>query len=294
MSGPATPDRTRRRIGTAMRSIALVGVIAAVVVTIALWQFVGDLDRNLERSLVIGEDASATLTETIDVAEEVVASVDAGLVSLATTLDTVDGAVDDGAGVASSTASLAGSLPESFDDIDTALATVESLGTTIDTALRGASRIPLGPDYDPDVPLPEAISSLRSAFDPIGDDLDSIAGELESFAGESETLRADLAAVSADLARTQLALADSQELLDRYRTSAEEAQELAIASRADLGRSLGWARLAVVLIGLVMLTAQLVPWWLGGRLRRNDFGDDPDAGRGDDVHTGVARAGSGV
>jgi hypothetical protein len=275
--GERRPGDRDRRVGVWMRAIAVFGVVVSVVVSASLWQFLGDLDRNLNQSLVIGEDAATTLRETIDVADEIVASLDTGLTTLGRTLETVDRAVADSSGVAASTATLASTLPDSFDDIDAALATVESLSGAIDGALRGASRIPLGPDYDPEVPLPTAVADLRAAFEPIGDDLAVIAGELEAFADGSDGLQRDIGDVRADLERTQTALADSSRLLDRYRVAADDARELAASSRSDLDRSLAWARLAVVLVGLLLAAMQFVPWWLGGRLLANrDASADPD------------------
>jgi hypothetical protein len=265
-----TDGHRRRRFGRVLQAIAVFGAVAAVVITASLWRFVGDLDRNLEQSLVIGEDASTTLIETLDVADEVVDSVDAGLVSLGATLRTIEQLIGDSGGVAASTASLAAALPESFDDVDAALATVESLSGAIDAALRGASRIPLGPDYDPAVPLPDAVGNLRDAFEPIGAELDEIAVELDAFAEGSVDLADEVTGVGDELERTRLALSDSRALLDQYRVSARDARDLAISSRTDLDRSLTWARVAAVLIGLVIASAQVVPWWLGARLRRAD------------------------
>lgn len=270
------------RAGAVMRSIAVAGVVVAVVVSVVGWRFVNDLDRDLEQSLTIGEDASATLSETIDVADDLIRALDDGLATLSVTLDTVDQTVTDTADLAEATASLAGTLPESFDDVDAALATVESLSGAIDAALRGLSRVPLGPDYDPAVSLPDAVDNLRAAFQPIGDDLDAIAVELATFADGSGELGDRLATVKSDVDRTRRALVDSGQLLDEYRATADRAGELAVSSRADLRRSFQWARVALVLIGLLIAVSQYVPWWLGARLRDArplEIADDATADR---------------
>jgi ABC-type transporter Mla subunit MlaD len=250
-----------------MRALALFGLVTAVVVPVVAWRFLVDLDRDLDQSLAIGEDAAATLSETIDVAADVIAALDDGLGTLAATLRTLDDTLTDTSELATTTSSLAASLPASFDDIDAALATVESLSGTIDAALRGVSRVPFGPDYDPDVPLPEAVAGLRAAFGPIGDDLATIAVELDGFARGSADLSDRTVEVRADLERTRLALADSSRLLDAYRDAAERAGEIATSSRADLRHSFRWVRFAIVLVGILIALSQYVPWWLGTRLR---------------------------
>lgn len=265
------------RAGVVMRVIAVVGVVLGIAVTFVGWRFLGDLERNLDQSLAIGEDGAATLSETIDVADDVVASLDEGLTTLGVTLETVESTLSDSAGVAQVTADLAAALPRSFEDVDAALGTVESLSSAIDTALRGASRIPLGPDYDPAIPLPEAVGNLRTAFEPIGADLRSISDELAAFADGSGNLRTRIDAVQADLERTRTALIDSRRLLDEYRSTADRAGELAAASREDFAQSLGWSRIAMVLLGIFIAVAQFIPWWLGGKLRRNGADVPADA-----------------
>ena len=255
-----------RTAGRAMQAVAVFGVVTSVVVAVVAWQFLHNLHRNLDRSLVIGEDAAATLTETIDVADDVIVALDDGLATIGEALEALASTGSATTEVAASTAELAASLPETFDEVDAALATVEALGGTIDGALRTASRLPLGPDYDPDVPFPDAVGGLRDALTPLGDDLDAIAVELDGFAEESVTVGDALTDVRLDVQRTQAALAESDRLLDRYRDTAVQAEELARVSRADADRSLVLARLALVPLTLLILVSQFVPWWLGRRL----------------------------
>ena len=70
-----------------------------------------------------------------------------------------------------------------------------------------------------------------------------------------------------DLERTRAALATSAGLLDAYRDTAERAGALASASRQDLERSFVWARIAAVVMAILIAVSQYVPWWLGSRLR---------------------------
>lgn len=251
---------------TSFRAIAVFGVVTGLVLGVTGWLFLTDLDENLDQSLQIGEAASASVLETIDVAETLIESLDAGLETVGATLGAVGSSLGDTAGVASTTASLSATLPQSFDDIDVALSTVESLSGLIDSTLSGLSSVPFGPDYDPEVPLPTAIGNLREAFDPIGDDLARLTTELQTFADGSDDVGARIDAVRADLVDTRAALADSATLLDDYRSTASDAGQLATSSRGDMSRAFTLARLAVVLLALFVVVAQFVPWWLAGRL----------------------------
>ena len=255
---------TSRAAATCFRVIAAFGVVTGVLLGVTGWVFLSELDETLDESLQIGVSASASVLETIDVAESLIESLDAGLVTVGATLGAVESSLGDTAGVASTTASLSATLPESFDDIDVALSTVESLSAVIDSTLSGLSSVPFGPDYDPEVPLPEAVGNLREAFDPIGDDLTRLTTELQTFADGSADVSAQIDAVRADLTDTRMALADSAALLDDYRSTASDAGQLAASSRGDMSRAFTLARLAVLALGLFVVVAQFVPWWLAG------------------------------
>jgi len=249
-----------------MQALAVFGVVVAVVGSIVGWRFLGDLEQNAARSLEIGEDAATTLRETIDVADRMVATIDDGLVTVTATLETVDATIDDVAGVADSTAAVAESLPATFDDIDVALETVESLGGAVDGALRGLSSLPFGPSYDPGVSFPDAVGGVRMALEPLGDELAGISEDLGGFAEGRGELHQQVDDLVTDIAESRGALDDTAMLLDDYGAAAEQAREVALSSRQDLGRSLGWMRLVVVLLGVLLAATQFVPWWLGTRL----------------------------
>jgi hypothetical protein len=68
-----------QRAPTILRSIAVAGVLIAIIGTVVVWVFLADLEDTTERSLLIGEQATVTLNETIDVADQVLKAVDDGL-----------------------------------------------------------------------------------------------------------------------------------------------------------------------------------------------------------------------
>jgi uncharacterized protein YoxC len=249
-----------------MQLLAVFGVIVAIVGGMVGWRFLGDLGRNADRSLRIGEDAATALRRTIDVADRTVVALGDGLVTVTMTLQTVDGTIDDVGRLAGATASLTETLPATLDDVDGALATVETLAGTVDGALGAVSALPFGPDYEPDVPFPDAIAGVRTALDPLADDLGELSAELTDVAERPAELHDRVDALVADIDASRRALDDAALLLDDYAATAEQARDLAITSRDDLDRSLSWMRVVLVLLGLLLAAAQLVPWWLGSRL----------------------------
>lgn len=253
--------------GRVMRAIAIGGVVVSVVLSLVAWQFLGDLERNVDQSLRIGEEAADTLSETIDLAAEVIAAVDSGIVTLDRALDALGRGLGDTTDVASATSQLSVHVADGVDDVDVALAELESLTATIDSTLRSLSQLPLAPDYDPAVSYPDAIAAIREAFGPIEADMRELATGLDAFTASSSDVTADLAALASDLADARTALADSDRLLDRYRTAAAEAGALAGASRDDFERSMWWARFTALVLGIWLIAAQYVPWWLSRQAR---------------------------
>jgi ABC-type transporter Mla subunit MlaD len=255
-----------RRAPTILRSIAVAGVLVAIIGTIVIWVFLSDLEETTDRSLLIGEQAAVTLEDTIDVAGQVLDAVDEGLLTVQSSLSTLDDVLQSTAGLADATGSLSATLPTSFDNIDAALATVQNLGETVDSTLAALSSLPFGPDYNPAVPFPEAVGDLRQALDPISAQLTTISGELQNFASGSDDLTAQIDTLSADVARTRDALSGTDDLLAQYRQATTEAGQLAADTRDQLSGSMTRMRITLVALALLLALSQFVPWTLAALL----------------------------
>ena len=257
------------RTRTVLRSIAVLGLVVSVVGTVIVWQFLGDLERNTERSLLIGEEAATTLVDTVDVADEVVQGLDEGLATLESTFQALDLVIVSTVDVASSTAALAGELPAQLEEVDRGFASLQSIGETVDNTLSALSDIPFGPDYDPDGSFTDSIREIRASMEPLQEDLAAIATELSTFADGSGGLQRQLRSLAADVDRTRAALDGTDSLLDRYRDTAEEARQLAASSRPDLADSMTATRWVVVLVALLIAVSQVIPWVVAD-LRRSE------------------------
>lgn len=249
-----------QRAPTMLRSIAIAGVVVAIIGTVVIWVFLGDLEDTTDRSLLIGEQATITLNETIDVAEQVLSAVDDGLVTVQATLGTLDDVLQSTAGLADATGSLSAALPATFDNIDAALATVQNLAETVDSTLSALSSLPFGPDYNPDVPFPDAIGNLRGALEPISQQLTTISAELQDFAAGSGDLNAEIDSLVADVERTRDALAGTDDLLAQYRQTTTEAGQLAAETRDNLSGSVLRMRIVLIALALLLALSQFVPW----------------------------------
>jgi hypothetical protein len=122
--------------------------------------------------------------------------------------------------------------------------------------------LPFGPDYDPDVPFPDAVADLRSALDPIAQDLTSISTELQNFASGSGDMTSQIDSLQSDVRRTRAALSGTDDLLAEYREATTEAGLLAAETRDQLSGSMTRMRIVLIALAALLALSQFVPWTL--------------------------------
>ena len=142
------------------------------------------------------------------------------------------------------------------------------VGSTIDTVLSTLSRVPLGPDYDPDQGFGETVDQLSADLDPLAASLGEVGEGLRSATPDLEALQDDLVRLSAEARTIRTELSGSDDLLAQYRENVAAARSLAEGTRNDIDTDLGWFRLLVVVAGVNFAFAQIVPFWEGRRLLR--------------------------
>ena len=259
--GRAHGERRVERAPTLLRVIPIIGLVVAIGGTIVIWVFLDDLETTSDRSLLIGQQATTALTETIDVAGQVLDAVDGGLATVQESLGTIDDVLQSTAGVAGAVGSMAANLPPGFAAIDSSLATLEGLATTIDSTLTSISGLPIVPDYNPKVPFSEAVGNLRDAITPIAD-IGTVSTELQDFAAGSGDLSSQLDSLAADVQNTRDALSGTDALLEQYRVATTEANQLATDTRNELAGSMDRMRVLIIALGLLLVLFQFVPWTL--------------------------------
>ena len=258
----------RRALGRTVMVAAVVAAISCVVGIVVAWRLVGDLRQNTNSSLLIARDTLMTVDDTLDVADSIVESVDGGLDTVRTSLGTVSTSVEDGAAALDVVADLAESLPPNLEGIDTALGGLQSAAEVVDDVLREVSNVPFGPDYDPEQDLGSAVDAVRSDLEPISTSLMESSDSLRDLSGSSDELLQRLDELAGDLDEIDQSLADSQELIDRYRTSTNEALVLASTLQEDLDRDVRWSRALIVTLGLAIAVGQIAPFRVGRELAR--------------------------
>lgn len=262
----------QRRAGRTMVAVGLVGAIVAVAGTISGWLFVGQLGTATDDSLEVTIETLAAVDDTIDLAADVLGSTTDAVDALAGTLNAVSGSFDSGTTAIVDIAGLADTVGPSIEEAATAVQRLETVGSDIDGVLGALSNIPFGPDYDPSAGLGETFGSVADALAPLPDQLSTTAQSLTDFTDSAGELQDQLDELAASVQSVSNDLVASDELVDQYRASVDDARTLATDARDDLANNVLFMRIFIILGGITFAVSQIVPLWMGRSLL-----DDADA-----------------
>jgi len=259
---------------------AVVGILAAVVGQVVI----GDVNKSVDDSLVLTNKALDVVVDSINQTSTIVDTVKSGVESIGATLSTVTSSVDQtSTAIDNSTQFIGGSLPDALDAVSNVLPTIQSVASSIDDALRFASRAPFGPNYNPAKPFDETIGELATAIHPLPDQLRSLSKDFAGLNSSSQAISTQLGTLAGNVHLLDQQLGQVSTLVDRYSKTATEAKFLTAVSRSRLATSVRTARILLVLLGVMFALGQIVPIWLGLELMRSPDGPPLPIAELDDV-----------
>jgi hypothetical protein len=272
-----------RAAGTAMLIVGGFGVLVGLIGIVVGRQLVTELEQSVDESLVLTTEALESVGDTIDVARRVVDTVDDALSTVGDVTTEITGSLEAAQRVLAQVASATGGqFPDGLESVTNTLPTLVGAAGAIDNALRLLSQAPFGPDYDPAVPLDDALRPLADTLTPIPDQLREISADVGELAGSAEELRDAVDRLAGNVQAVSVDLAEADALLDRYAATAGEAQTVAEDARSDLSDQSDTARLLVTLLGLAFAAGQIVPLWFGRELRSRGQGPRGGDERGEE------------
>lgn len=259
----------------------VVGAIASLVASVFAWTVLGSL-------------ADASL-QSIDVAGQVVESVGGSVAAVDSALDEVtDGlrttqqSVADASITLTQLSALASNLselvsediPSSLDSVRAAIAPIEASAGVLDSTLRALSFF--GVDYEPEVPLDQAIDDLDMRLSEIPETLRRQAPIIESAADSLNDFGGDTLDIAQDLSDLRGRLADAGGAVGGYQTTIDQANDVIADVEADITSRIGPLRIVIVLLALGLATTQTIPialgWWYLSTQRTNRVKPDLDGG----------------
>jgi hypothetical protein len=279
MRRPPSPLRIvehRRTVGKIMVAVAAVGLVVALVGTVAAWQLAGRLNASTRSTLDVTIETIDSVEATIDLADQVLGATADTIDTAAATLNTVAASFDTATGVVEGIDDLTTEVGPSLDEAASIIRQLEGVGSGIDDVLGGLSAIPFGPDYDPERPLGETIGNLATEIEALPPEFARTSARFGEFAqslGELETQVTDLAA---DVQVVNDELSGTDELIGLYRQNVADARAVAVDTRSGLDNDVTVMRIILLIGGVTVAVGQIVPYWIGRSLLDETNGDGGD------------------
>jgi hypothetical protein len=235
---------------TQARTLVAVGVIAIVASAVGLILgliMVGNLSDYLEESIGVTESALGAVEETLGLIESVSTEVEGAIGSAADSIAAVAEAAGSASGDLESVADfLDGELQDSIQALlDTMPAAIQTAGV-IDNTLSALSFV--GVNYNPDQPFDESLRAVEAALEGIPSQLGTQAEAIRGLVPISQQFAEDAAATAESFQTLSEELATSQEVVDSYRATLDQAQAVVERTRSSLSSSTWLLRVIIVLM----------------------------------------------
>ncbi len=150
----------RRRLATVLITLGWVGAVATIVGVVLGWRLTDSLIKSVEETAALVDTSLETVDESTKLLSDALADVGPGLESAETVLAGAAETVTGMQAIASDTADvMTTTLPDSVTAVLDALPGLISTAAVLDRTLSALSVV--GVDYDPEVPLDEALTELE-------------------------------------------------------------------------------------------------------------------------------------
>jgi methyl-accepting chemotaxis protein len=241
----------RRITGSLMIIAAIVSLLVSAIFLVGIWRLRQPVTARLVEILDLLYATTATMADSLSLVENTVISLtDASETISQSSLaiaDTIDGAGN----MTDSFARLLGDeLTTTITDTQTAILSAQASAVVIDNILSGLASIPLlGFDYNPPVPLNQALGNISDTLSPIPTSLEQIQGDLESTSTNLLGLQEDLQLINLNLRNIVITLTEAQTVIDEYQQEIE-----ALKTRLEHSRTAApdWILIAAWLLTFVI------------------------------------------
>lgn len=239
------------RIRRIVVALGLVGIVSTALGGVTSWLVISGVARNaadtvgaaatvMDDAAVAAGSATLALTSTRQLVEDIERATRSSGRALQTVDDVLIEARDE----------IAGDLATGLDD---ALATLPGMIDTarvVDRTMRALSLV--GVDYDPDVPLDEALTDLQTSLEPLPRGVRAQADLLGEVAGDVTSIAGDAGELSATLLGIRLRLLEAETVADDAVAHIDEAATAFRILSNELGTYRGWAPWVAVVAAIAL------------------------------------------
>lgn len=255
----------------------IVGAIAGLITAGFAWVVLGTAADASVRSLELASDVLDSVGGTVISVDAVLDDVSDGLRTTQQSMADASVTLTQLSALTSNLGDLVGEdIPASLESVRASLAPIQATAGLLDGTLTALSFV--GVDYDPDVPLDEAIDDLDARLAEIPQRLRDQAPLIESAAESLSGFGGDTLTIAQDLSDLRTRLSEASFTVGSYRQTVTEADALLADVESAVGSRLTVLRVAIVVLGLGLATTQTVPiafgWWLLAQNDSNTVGGD--------------------
>lgn len=238
------------------------GAVTALVASVFFAFGIGPWFQTLSDSFDVTAEGLRAVDSTLEVVDE-------SLVVVTDTLAGIDGvfgatasALDEVGAVVLSTGTLLQSdIPGQLDAIDAAMDGLIDTANVVDGVLGALSFV--GVDYNPEVPLDQALEDVSAQLSELRDSLSGYSGNLFSLTVSLNRLEDEVTLVAGTMTGLQDQVAATRELIAGYRVTAGDAEAVISGASERLSGQVWLVRIVGFLLLLLLVPVFSALWWAG-------------------------------
>jgi ABC-type transporter Mla subunit MlaD len=244
-------------------------MIVALVLSVFSLIAIGAWFDTLADSFAVTSDAVEAVDSTITVVDDALEVLDETLTGVDGVFESTDRTLSEvSAVVLSSGTLLQDEIPGQIDALQSAMEGLIGTANVVDGVLSAISIISfVGVDYDPAVPLDDALADVNQRLGDVGDSLSGYSADLFSVAVSLNRLGEDLGGVGDSLGSLRSQVGESRQLISQYQEAAGSARELIDDAVGRLSGQAWLVRVLAVLLFLSLIPVFGLMWWIGRGLR---------------------------
>jgi hypothetical protein len=224
-------SQLKRILGLILVVISIVSLIVSAVGVISLWSLRPAITTALEDTFQLVNETAATTQNALEVADQALQDATKTIAvlsgSISSLAKSMGGAQD---ALTSVTQLMQTDLPKTIDTAQTALESAAATAKVVDNFLSGISRIQfLNINYNPEVPLDQAIlnigdslSTLPPTLNKIGGDLANVNGSLPDIVKAIDSLGTTISGITTTLSKAQVVIKEYAAQLDRATVAVQQ------------------------------------------------------------------------
>jgi hypothetical protein len=256
---------TRRIVGTLLILVGVLGIVLSGLGAVYVWRAAEEVTTAADDGLVLVSDTLRDIDRSLEVADSTldgaviaVASLYTTTLDVGQTLSSTRVTVDEMAGLTED------DLPKSIESSLAALGALEETAALIDRLLRALQQFGLG-DYDPEIPLDQAVAEAAEGLGPVPESLRAMGTGLSDTSAGLGEVQSGILRMADLMVGIRQNVVDADAALSSHRSTLEELQNRVRSVRGNVDRPIelvAWgATLLLIWIGLSQLA--IVRWGIG-------------------------------